>query len=83
MSAAPEIVLTYEEGRWRARGPSFDLVHEDLCALDALIEAAVADPREALDVHVRFDFATLPVWLRQYQPHYCNYVLRVPARTDA
>jgi hypothetical protein len=80
---APEVVLTYEEGRWRARGQGFDLVHEDLCALDALIECSVAHPGAALDVPVRFDFSTLPSWLRQYQPHYCNYVLHVPARTDA
>jgi hypothetical protein len=81
--SAPEIVLTYEEGRWRARGSGFDLVHEDLSALDALIERAVARPNGPLDVRVRFDFSTLPAWLRQYQPHYCNYVLHVPAREDA
>jgi len=83
VSAAPEVVLTFEDGAWRARGPGFDLVHEDLCALDVLIERTVACPADALDVRVRFDFGTLPVWLRQYQPHYCNYVLHVPARNDA
>jgi hypothetical protein len=79
---APEIVLTYEDGRWRARGQGFDLVHEDLGALDALIERTVARANDALEVQVRFDFSTLPVWLRQYQPHYCNYVLHVPERND-
>jgi hypothetical protein len=28
-------------------------------------------------VHVRFDLEALPVWIRQYHAHYCNYVLHV------
>jgi hypothetical protein len=33
-------------------------------------------------VYVRFDLGTLPVWLRQYQAHYFNYVLCVAPRGD-
>ena len=68
----PEIVLTHENGRWRARGEGLDLEHEDLGALDALIEAQLA---AAESVDVRFDAASLPVWTRQYQTHYFDYRL--------
>jgi hypothetical protein len=28
-------------------------------------------------VQLRFDTRALPAWLRQYQAHYCNYVLHI------
>jgi Family of unknown function (DUF5395) len=72
----PDIVLTHENGRWRARGEGLDLEHEDLGALDALIEAQLAS---AESVAVRFDAATLPVWTRQYHAHYFDYRLHPAA----
>jgi uncharacterized protein DUF5395 len=75
-----EVVLSYENERWRARGDGIDLVHSELTHLDALIVAAFVERRSTL-VHVRFDLAVLPTWLRQYQAHYCNYVLHVMAQS--
>jgi hypothetical protein len=75
-----EVVLSYENERWRARGDGIDLVHSELTQLDALIAAAFAERGSTL-VRVRFDLAALPTWLRQYQAHYCNYVLRVTAES--
>jgi hypothetical protein len=72
----PEVVLTHENGRWRARGEGLDLEHEDLGALDALIEAQIA---EGETVAVHFDAASLPVWTRQYHSHYFAYRLRPAA----
>lgn len=82
MMDAAEVVLTYEDGRWRARGDGLDLMHPDLRELDAMIERALARARERVEVMVRFDFGNLPNWLRQYQPHCSHYVLHVPARND-
>jgi hypothetical protein len=70
-----EIVLTHEDGCWRARAPGVDLAHAELNVLDALIEARLAEGG-APSASVRFDFAALPEWLRQYQTHYFNYALR-------
>jgi Family of unknown function (DUF5395) len=77
----PEVVLSYADDRWRARGDGVDLAHADLPNLDALIARAFAE-RAPVCVHVRFDLAGLPTWLRQYQAHYCNYVLRVARQSE-
>jgi hypothetical protein len=79
--SARELVLSYEQNRWRARGAGVDATHAELTGLEALIGAALAEERVALDVHVRFDMAVLPRWLHQYHGHYCNYVLRLPPRS--
>ena len=75
-----ELALRYEQGRWRARGPGLDLEHRELRDLDALIAAACAEGCADVRVHVRFDLDALPLWLRQYQAHYFNYVLLVAPR---
>lgn len=82
MSAQPEVVLSYVDDRWRARGDGVDLEHRELRDLDALIERAFAARRGTTCVHVRFDTSTLPVWLRQYQAHYFNYILNVARRAQ-
>lgn len=82
MSAQPEVVLSYADDRWRARGDGVDLEHRELRDLDALIERAYADRRRTTRVYVRFDLGTLPVWVRQYQAHYFNYVLCVAPRGE-
>ena len=71
-----EISLSYESGRWRARGSGLDVAHEELSALDALLEARLAKSGEAAAV-LRFDMGSLPRWLPQYQAHYFNYTLRL------
>jgi hypothetical protein len=75
-----ELVLSYEQNRWCARGAGVDVTHADLEGLETLIEHELAVDHAPLDVHVRFDMAVLPRWLHQYHHHYCNYVLRVPPR---
>ena len=77
--SAPEIVLTYEDGAWRARGDGVDVAHPDLRELDALVAAQLAG-QSPIDVQVKFDTAALPQPLSQYQTHYSNYTLRVPGR---
>ena len=78
----PEIVLTYEDGAWRARGDGIDVAHADLRELDALVATQLAG-QSAIDVQVKFDTAALPQPLSQYQAHYSNYTLRVPARNSS
>jgi hypothetical protein len=71
-----EISLSYEGGRWRARGSGLDAAHEELSSLDALLETRLAERGETAAV-LRFDMGSLPRWLPQYQPHYFNYTLRL------
>lgn len=79
MSSA-ELVLTYENARWRARGPNLDVAHPELRSLDALLQQRLAASGTPQRVLVRFDMSSLPAWLRQYHTHYCNYVLHVAQR---
>jgi hypothetical protein len=74
---AAEITLRWEAGVWCAAGAGIDASHADLAALDALIVEELARTRAASTANVRFDIGRLPAWLRQYQSHYFNYVLRV------
>ena len=74
-----KLVLEFERDRWRARGDGVDVVHRELRALEALLEAQLAGEKP-IDVQLAFDMASLPRWLHQYQGHYCNYTLRVPPR---
>jgi hypothetical protein len=76
-----ELVLSFERGRWRARGDGIDVEHRELRGLEDLIEAQLAG-EAPVNVELKFDMAALPRWLHQYHGHYCNYTLRVP-RWDA
>ena len=76
-----ELVLSYESGRWHARGDGIDLAHGELRGLEALIEARVASTATRVEVRLEFDMAALPRWLHQYHGHYCNYTLQVPPRS--
>ena len=78
--SARELVLSYEERRWHARGDGIDLKHDELHALEALIGAQLASDAAPVDVALAFDMAALPRWLHQYHAHYCNYTLRLPPR---
>jgi hypothetical protein len=73
-----ELVLTYESGRWHARGDGVHLSHGELCGLEALIQAQLASSTARVAVRLQFDMAALPRWLHQYHGHYCNYTLHVP-----
>jgi hypothetical protein len=71
-----EISLSYESGRWRARGLGLDVAHEELRSLEAFVEARLGERGEPAAV-VRFDSSSLPAWMRQYGAHYFNYTLRL------
>lgn len=75
-----KLVLSFENGRWRARGADVDVAHAELGGLEALLEAELASERP-FDVELAFDMAALPRWLHQYHAHYMNYTLRVPGRS--
>lgn len=81
--SARELVLSYEQNRWRACGAGVDVTHAELAGLEALISAELATEHDAIDVHVRFDMAVLPRWLHQYHDHYLNYVLHLPPQRAA
>lgn len=72
-----ELTLKYEAGAWHAAGGGVTVSHADLAGLDRLILDAFGTDGRARRIHVRFDRTGLPSWLRQYQAHYFNYVLRV------
>ena len=75
-----ELVLSYEQSCWWARGAGVDVTHTELEGLEALIEKQLAAEHAPRDVHLRFDMTALPRWLHQYHGHYCNYVLHLPPR---
>jgi hypothetical protein len=79
--SACELVLTYEERQWCARGDGVDLKHGELRGLEALIGAELANEAAPVEITLMFDLAALPRWLHQYHGHYCNYTLRVPPRS--
>ena len=81
--SSPELVLTFERDRWRAAGLGLDVEHADLRGLESLVTTSLAERGAPSRVHVRFDMAALPTWLRQYHTHYCNYVLEIPPRGAA
>lgn len=80
---AAEIVLSFEERQWRARGCGIDIARTGLRDIDDAIAASFADAAAAVEVRVRFDMRSLPEWLRQYHAHYCNYSLRIAPRSAA
>ena len=75
--SARELVLTYESGRWHARGAGIEVDHAELRGLEALIEARVGNDAAPVEVKLNFDMVALPRWLQQYHSHYCNYTLVV------
>ncbi|HVY66231.1 MAG TPA: DUF5395 family protein [Gammaproteobacteria bacterium] len=77
---AVEVELTYEHGRWRARGAGLDIVHAELRGIESQLEARLATPAGPCEVRLGFDMGALPRWLHQYHGHYCNYTLHVPPR---
>jgi hypothetical protein len=78
-----ELVLTYERGRWHARGAGIEVEHAELRGLEALIEARVGIHAAPVEVKLNFDMVALPRWLHQYHGHYCNYTLVVPRRAGS
>ncbi len=87
-SNACEFVLRYEQDRWVASGNDFTVSGHDLPELESSLATAFRS-RPALaaqlpvQVQLRFDYAVLPRWLRQYQAHYFNYALNIgPAGSD-
>jgi hypothetical protein len=78
--SARDLLLSYEHGRWVARGADVALDHAELRGLESLIEARLAGAAAAVEVRMSFDMCALPRWLRQYHGHYCNYSLVVPRR---
>ena len=77
--SARELVLSFDRDRWHASGEGVDAVHRDLRGLETLLEAQLAGDAP-IDVHLKFDMASMPRWLHQYHGHYCNYTLHVGCR---
>ena len=82
-----EFVLSFEHGRWRASSGEIAIDGEDLPELEASLARAFRSRPELAErlparVELRFDYASLPRWLRQYQAHYFNYALEIDAATS-
>jgi len=80
-----ELVLSCEHDQWSAQVSDLQFTGDDLSCLEASIAQELQSNPQYLaqlpvDVHMRFDVSSLPIWLRQYQAHYFNYVLRVEAQ---
>ena len=76
-----ELVLSFERDRWRAVGEGVDVMHYDLHGLETLLEAQLAG-EAPIDVHLKFDMASMPRSLHQYHAHYCNYTLHLRGRSE-
>ena len=79
-----EFVLNFKQGRWLAASGDIAVDGADLPELEAAL-ARTFRSRPALAaglparVQLRFDYASLPQWMRQYQAHYFNYSLDIDA----
>jgi hypothetical protein len=77
--SALTLVLSFERDLWHASGDGVDVGHAELRGLETLLEQRLA-AHAPVDVHLKFDMASLPRWLHQYHGHYCNYTLHVGRR---
>ena len=83
-----EFVLSFERGRWLATSGDIAVDGADLRELEASLARAFRSKpalaaRLPARVELRFDYASLPRWMRQYQAHYFNYALDIDAATSS
>ncbi len=71
-----DLILTHDGHRWAVLCDEEHLSSESLEKLDNQIRVKLRKFAPA-NVAVRFDLSSLPTWLRQYQSHYCNYLLKI------
>ncbi len=81
-----EFVLSFEGGRWLAASGGVAVDGKDLPELEASLARAFRSipalaARLPARVRLRFDYDSLPRWMRQYQAHYFNYSLDIDAVT--
>lgn len=81
-----EFVLSFEGGRWLAASGGVAVDGADLPELEASLARAFRSipalaARLPARVQLRFDYDSLPRWMRQYQAHYFNYSLDIDAVT--
>lgn len=82
-----ELVLEHDGHDWLAYGAGIEARAGSLPELDRTLArrlAAMADcPAATVTVHMRFNRASLPVWMRQYMAHYFNRTVHLQPRPSA
>ncbi len=80
-----ELVLEHDGRDWRVHGADLTARAITLPALDrVLMQALAANGRtDPVTVHMRFDGAALPGWIRQYMSHYFNRTVRLQPQAAA
>lgn len=77
-----EVTLAFADNRWIALHENHCYRADSLAGLERKIEQHIRQsPRfnHCKEVHVcmRFDYDSMPVWLRQYHSHYFNRIFTV------
>ena len=82
-----EFVLSFERNRWLASCGDITVDGDDLPELEASLarvfrSSPALAARLPARVELRFDYAALPRWMRQYQAHYFNYAIDIGSPED-
>ncbi len=74
-----ELVLEHDGRDWIVHGEDINARAASLADLDRALARTLPEPlaTEPLTVHMRFNRAALPGWIRQYMPHYFNRVVQL------
>jgi hypothetical protein len=77
-----EFVITHDGSNWRAQNELFTLSAPSLPQLDIqmrdlLKKKGIVKKGGKADVHMVFDNATIPAWIRPYAQHYFNRIVEV------
>lgn len=67
-------VLKFKDNLWIAENDKIVVKGESLEHLDRKLEDELrkAGYRGKLEIFMKFDYSTIPQWMRQFHPHYFN-----------
>ncbi len=66
--------LKFDDSVWIAEGEGLKVIAKTLEDLDSAIEKVLRRRgyRGKIEVFMKFNYSTIPQWIRQFHPHYFN-----------
>lgn len=82
MKADVELSIVFRGDQWIAGNGSITATGPTLAELDQNIKRALAASGQfakgsTVTIYMKFDFSSIPDWIRQYSPHYFNRLVTV------
>jgi hypothetical protein len=82
MKADVELSIIFQGNQWIAGNGSITAAGGTLVELDQNIKRALAESGQftkgsTVTIYMKFDFSSIPDWIRQYSPHYFNRMIKV------